>query len=1211
MERELSTFLGPDGLRKALHFSKAFFDSHTKKNVGYKDMNGYQYSGTTENFGAELLLEARKLLMSKPPLDNVFLNNTFDFYFDIQYSDIISTYDQQNMLVAVLEKDAFLSNKRYTIRFNNCEDVVILRSASWSDPDVSRCNFVKTTTPPTLVIEDLINPATPAVEISLYLEDDPSLNTVYYFLMDNTTEDMIDTYAEGTLVLNPITDAMHDRPFVWMCIDVFRLLPDIGFVNNADTQSRTLMTVGTDGHATSMLYPYIYGTDNVPVLEDVPETNQWFVKVEASDDTSFEQRASDRNFSTPIKQISFVNTLTMGQQPFNVTTITFDHDYLEMTLLDTVPWVFKTPVEGDYDYDGTTYINRCYAYIPLSAFIANLPANMAEHPELTPAIRLWFAEEYLNIYEANCENAVSGVHVDVTSDFSDNGVSKKNGVIHGLGDFDGLPPYYKYMLDRKLHRAHVEMYSIRDDLNNPLQKPTDKQTAAIIADSAIPQTEMHDTPTGLPIVIRYNSEVGAKYVTAGESPSPNNALSEIVYVSPGVFSNCTIAKDSQRIKFIYHGHRTFSTKMIQFDKLLEYARCYHISNDPSDYDNNASSSSPKPARTIARICDIPTSFTQLSHIEDMSPTLVIDTKYCRTECDLSETDQDMLYNVQTNRLVKPTTVIVPNSTNLNTTFTETYLKEHGYAETVHMNQSIDMHDPASQTNLYTITVYSAGTGYQIHDTFTFNICGIAFDGAVSTVSGTGGVAAFTIVVKDRLINVANFDGRVSTFETSTVTGAGSGFVVQVSIDQDTWNNMQPAITDVFDDLFLFKLDEFGNTFVWTFDTEDLIWVKTYQMTGMRIVPNAYDTASTQSKRITRDVLMANWFNCKRYWSETVWTDPYDADIQIAYTLEATTIPYGTDLSTDLSDLLNNAMDKQNTYYYIHTNDAISQEFCTSATYTLADGQDKQNQLPTHHQLDLYSYINKCGMLSVSQYANRQPNVCIFNPRKTTIDTLTRITADAYRLDSRHDITFVDLQDATESEVNYPDILNVVTGRLNGNVYTYDEFSDTQMMMELKSTMQFASREELIGMISSHTDWDPYPLQFENTEYAFTRSMLINYILEITYNDPVYKKRGMRKLRDRNDIVVERSGNEFIAIGDQPVGGFEPISAKVFNPNVGFNGEPLTTSLLYVFRIESTELPSLTNFRMLDGSGKDISANTLLIVNQTKYVFMNNAWTVVQ
>ena len=60
------------------------------------------------------------------------------------------------------------------------------------------------------------------------------------------------------------------------------------------------------------------------------------------------------------------------------------------------------------------------------------------------------------------------------------------------------------------------------------------------------------------------------------------------------------------------------------------------------------------SRTVARICDIPTSIVQLTGISGVSPASVVDPKYVRSEASFSEEDKDRLYNdILASRWVRP------------------------------------------------------------------------------------------------------------------------------------------------------------------------------------------------------------------------------------------------------------------------------------------------------------------------------------------------------------------------------------------------------------------------------------------------------------------------------------------------------------------------------------------------------------------------------
>lgn len=208
--KESSPMITPDTLRKVNQMNRAFYETHTKKNYGRTDTWGSQYSGTIENFGYEALLESRKLLMEKPSLEGVFRTNSFKTFFNLQYSNMIETYDQQGMIEAVLKKDAFLSNKEYRIRFVDCEDVYITRSESWgalntdTPSNVYKNKFIHTKTAPTLLIKDIDSGVVD--EVDLRLEIDEDFDVDYYFYNEFATQRFIDTYSDGILETCPITE---------------------------------------------------------------------------------------------------------------------------------------------------------------------------------------------------------------------------------------------------------------------------------------------------------------------------------------------------------------------------------------------------------------------------------------------------------------------------------------------------------------------------------------------------------------------------------------------------------------------------------------------------------------------------------------------------------------------------------------------------------------------------------------------------------------------------------------------------------------------------------------------------------------------------------------------------------------------------------------------------------------------------------------------
>jgi hypothetical protein len=150
-----------------------------------------------------------------------------------------------------------------------------------------------------------------------------------------------------------------------------------------------------------------------------------------------------------------------------------------------------------------------------------------------------------------------------------------------MGEFDGLPPYFRSQIDKTLHRAHIEMYAIRDKLNTYKyeQAAGKKQTTGIIIDSALPQNDIRK-PGEMPIVIYYDIDrlVGRTYTYTRDDPniSKSNNMSEITFTDPYNFGNSKISAHAGEQKFIYHGNRHFSLGLIGFDPETEVGRVYII-----------------------------------------------------------------------------------------------------------------------------------------------------------------------------------------------------------------------------------------------------------------------------------------------------------------------------------------------------------------------------------------------------------------------------------------------------------------------------------------------------------------------------------------------------------------------------------------------------------------------------------------------------------
>lgn len=1200
--------LTPDGLRKTLQVNNSFFETHTKKNFGREDINGSQFSGTVENFGFEMLLESRKHKLEKPSLKNLFVDNKMDYYFDIQYSKMIETYDQQGLLEAVLKKDVFLSNKIYQLRFDDCHTEYVPRSEIWggyddSNPEsyVFKDIFSSTSTPPTLVITDANDP-TIIEEVSLSLSVAEGFDTKYYFYRGIGTTDFIDSYVGGTLLTKPITDVQNGLAWIWMTVDIFRLLPDVSFIGNVlSGATKPQLIIGTDGHAISHIYPYIYGNQSLPYPID---SGTW--KLIAYSETDGFSERSESNFSSEVSSIalSYDND---DDDIHNVYDITFAEDYIKITLSDAVEWKFvRNSINEPY-----------HAEVSMTSFIPN---DTASHGVvLVDAFNISFSDMYLHPYEGICGSAQSGVHVDTLSDYVDNAVPKTNGTIHGLGEFDGLPSYFKTMKGRTTHRSHVELYTIRDQVNLYTQQPTRKQTAGLIFDSAMPQEELYDLAMNDPAIYYQPDPNNYLYLTDMDKVvSQKNVLSEITFNDENTFGNCKRISDIKKPKFIYHGNRTFSLNYIYLDPETQYARVYYVNNDPSKYENNAglSSDERKPPRTLARICDIPTDYTQLMHIANNAATFLFDDKYVRMTCPFGSDDLETLLNNRTLAFVRPPDNHGPGdkwiftlNESPNAILNKQTLIGMGYCKWEIPSSYIDADD-------LSYIISNGGSDYEEDDEFYVLIGGQAFDGVVTSVSPTGQVLSVSIDLSDEQVSVYNLDGVDTTIAAINKSSNGEGltFVFSVlSSDVIDEHLPYPLINAAGTDgtppdetLFCFKLDKYRNIWIWTMD-DTWTWSQYCQVTGVEVIDNPYDRNPTIDERVVDDVLLVDVMyaqpeiNVSGTGAYELYPDMFkNVDIQryITYLWNV----YPSNPEEDLSERINDK-NKQGMFYELICTDPASGYF-DLVTYETglpwnADRSDVTNPvtLPQFNQLNLPSYSNKTNKLMYN-FTDHQPEMFLYSPKKNTIETfdIHFSARDLNVIDEQRPITWKDLSSS----------LYDANRKLYNNVYYYPEFEHTEAYVNFYHSLTSLSRTEILTLILDTFGEQAEPLLVEDSSYRYTHQKLIEYVTQrFPLDKPEYVKDDIKIIRYAGDEVMYSNG---LPKGEQPSGGFVSLTSETLNPKVSADGIDRTSFFEYIFKIDDINFSGFnSNMRIHDDDGKDITPYSIIIWNGKKYVYNVNEW----
>lgn len=1284
---ESSSFMTADSLRTTLKMLQNFYNMHTKKNFGYTDISGSQYSGIINNYATELLMETRKILMDKSSLKNFICDSTFDFYFNIQYSDLISTYDQQNLLAAILNNDVFLSNKEYRLSFEDCVEKHILRSESWSDPSVLCDKFYHTNTPPKLIIHNKTDGDNHDNDVikTLSLSDGTDNPVDYYYFINSTTTKFIDTITSDSLITKPLTNAMSELPFIWINISIFQLLPPIDMSDFIDSNNDELLTIGTDGHNVSRMYPLTYGNNNVP-SDVIPIDENWYIKVIPVDGEAFDKNINtSNNYNVKIGSVIYEYiTSDMGTvQPIISVKKEFTDEYIKISLSkdDNVMWLFKSPTVGDYDYDGLTYINPVYGYIKLKTFIQNIKCVDSTREPLLSAFIIKFDDEYLNNYEVINGNASTGIHIDTSSEYSDNSIDKKNGMIHGLGDFNGLPRYFSQLADRTVHRSHIELYAIRDDLNNTNQKYTDKQTSALIVDSAMPRKEIDTMLDDLSVMIKYKSkpiiptifndtQTGMYYTDNTIAiVSPQNQLSNIAYVNENTFGDASSPRYKLNKKFIYHGERVFSLDRISLDPELEMARVFYISNDSSSYENNALTNYPKSPRTLCRVCDIPTSFVELVNIIGISPTLIIDSEYVRMCADLSVDNVDMIINKNLvthimlryyeNQDASNLALIFPSNINLNNAYPKSKLLDN-YNIITNINNSFDL---LSETRDYGFDVSIGGSGYEVNDKFSLLIGGTCYRGSVIAVDD-GVVTEINININDdnRYINPANINWEsthgMCIYTPTTTSGIGTGLKIILNAYLADDPDLQTKTDTLPNNINALKYDDFNNIFIYNYNTKSDTFKSEYQLTGEKINYNVYDIANKSfyyprysiGLRKLNDVIINNMISCNRFYPSSIYSS---SDIQSNVMVSEIKTDIELNDTVDLSDKLI-GFNHQDAYLAL----TVSDDDPLSTVYNISIFEQGHivhmnnntnisggsHILPQFNELNLYNYYSKSTMISAA-FNNTQPDLSIYSPfRKYNYEILTEVF-DEIKLLSKKEITYIDIiysngiPDYKTNDTVVPDnnetteesgistladeegtddavdpetlIINPITGKLTRNLYCYNEYNMTDSMSTFLTNLTWLTRDELIVKIKSLYGNYVDPIKFENTEYAYSKQELIDYLIINYHDNPMYKHNGLKLDKNANTKVVSKSvvDNTYTAVGDQPTGTYVSLSSYCYNPYMNCNNDIVVSNIIHVIKIDNFDDVLSSDFCVKDNNGVDISYVTMLIISNGCYIKiqLTNKW----
>lgn len=1175
----------PDTLRKFLHTNKAFFDTYVKKNNGYVDTNGSVYNGTVNNFGGELLLESRKLFLNKPNIDKINVSSEFLYYFDIKYAGDVSTYEQQNLIICTLKENVFTDNHTWRLKFpcdsrprkmplpytnKNNIDLGIVHSLSKSDNIICREAFFQTDKD-VVIVKD-------GVEIPLKFSEYGN-NTIYARPW-NCGKEYLFGISDPEIDTNVIGDITHDlTDSEWRNQVMFYIHNDAldmctyDPINARSYDDFPLLRYGSNGHDNSFVFPGMEPGSNISV-GNVPEElyGEWFIELIPAPGYSFTISTNVNDNSNDYVVINKVIYHRMDSYDA-IPEVSYDYE-LPSEYVHHFP---NNNIIG-YMYDGKMYTTRTHSteINPDNCHIYYDRGNSKYY--------VWNCSEYVETEYGGIQYYKDGndvIHAYASfNNYKQNYLNDSNTTTSMIAlmrtEYQPSALYnYEYLKGNAVTGIHINSTSMHSD-NGIIQK------------NGI--THNMSEFDGLPDW--YHNFYNDRNVCISRS---------IIYAIHDAFNhdNQSAMDKPTAALIVDSGYPITQSNTYDMDSDMNYGRIYYVSNDSvgfvSDIDGHI------PGRALARICDIPTSFTQLEHITDYAPTYVVDVKYNRTEAPYTETEQSDVWDNYVPKWIRyDEGVVFPKF--YNTFDMNRYYLYSGNIHSVYDNLNSYITIPTSD---HSIIVNDGGTGYSVGDIFTFQIGGQTVTGTVSEVNNG---QVLSIVIDDEYSIHYSFLSLATTFETTTINGSGSGLTVDVNVpDYDSYLRKFSGYPG---DMFALMRDGIDN--IWVYNVSATSFNKLYKLTGVDYPDNPY--VSSTNVLNMEDAFINELLN-KNIFIDNSYLDKYNNDEMIipvqqySPSISTDILPLDIDITSpdDLSSYLEEIhQNEQNSMFFIYKE--TFENYYRAEKIAAYKNSDLNNvPLPKNHQLNLSSYSNIMCSFSYTGRDRSQMDICIFNPDKKTLTGYEWTNSGTYYLHSIPNApnAIVDsLQESTISELIHDD--SFVT---RGNIYMSSNGYYNGWANTLKSQLEQMTRDELLQYIREHFKSEYCePLEVERCYietidqdiplYRYTKEDLITYILQNSI-DELNKVDGVHLVQTVN---TRMNSDEYHAIGD-----FQLLDITTIDDSLKINSsEVVSNNICYVFRFESL-IANFRDFRMYDADGNDISDKCLLIYDNQAWYWYNNTW----
>ena len=498
MIKKLYWMLGYNNLSIILEQERKHWLLKTDSNKQIQNAKtGDIFQGMLENVGSDVAIESKKLPYNYSFISDINFNlNDADKILNIATSAFPHSAEVNGFMFARIisvnypyNNGVNVNNNHYKIRFTNTEECILPFGASTSSDEVYADKWIKTTTPPSLLIFD---PNTNGYTIELSLAFNESItNPVWYYPLTETLQPLeLTDIGNGSYELAAVNNNDYiGYPLFWFTCDQSNIGPTLSFTDNTNSRDEEIFFIsnaGNDSPYNAKIYTGLDGDNDA--TPDGTQTSNYTIRCSPVNGETFNGTTADFDKAIDPASIKLIkNGVTEYPTPFVCNANT----KVTMTNLPVWEFVNATTYEIDMDYFDQNSIHDGRNNTPLVSVFdvvldKSIPFVAASTDVGIAGIRMGSANIVDDVYERYPYN---------------------------LNRWKGLPDWLNNMEEGQVPQHNV-IYAFHQPPDYDPENPESMQGAGLILDPGLHQSDEDPDPT--------TDNIGRVYVLSNDDIEYHN-----------------------------------------------------------------------------------------------------------------------------------------------------------------------------------------------------------------------------------------------------------------------------------------------------------------------------------------------------------------------------------------------------------------------------------------------------------------------------------------------------------------------------------------------------------------------------------------------------------------------------------------------------------------------------------------------------------------